>query len=77
MRFIACCFLFLTSTQTHCLSENRLRMPNHKNMVVCNNGIVNDIPGGAETVFLLGKQYLESMKNNTKIEKFESKNDYT
>jgi hypothetical protein len=40
-------------------------------MVVCNNSVVNDIPGGPKAILLLGEQYLLSMKNYTKIMKNE------
>jgi hypothetical protein len=75
MRSIACCFLSLTglSSLNQCSSDNNiLRLPNKKSMVVCNNSVVNDIPGGPKAILLLGEQYLLSMKNYTKVinEKF-------
>ena len=48
-------------------SRFTLRLPHGKGVVqVCDNAIVRDIPGGSAAVLQKGKEYLESMKNNTK-----------
>lgn len=44
-----------------------LRLPHGKGaMQVCDNAIVRDIPGGPMAVWQKGKEYIESMKNNTR-----------
>jgi hypothetical protein len=44
-----------------------LRLPHGKGTVqVCDNAIIRDIPGGPMAVLQKGKDYIESMKNNTR-----------
>lgn len=55
--------------------RSQLTLPNGKKLKVCNNYIVDNIPGRNETVLAYGKLYLEFMHNKTvkPLERFQDK----
>ena len=60
-------FLLLTrAAAAATTSSETLRLPNGRSMTVCDNIVVRDLPGGAQAVWMKGKEYLESMRNNTR-----------
>ena len=67
--------LFLLLLSTAAIASQTLRLPNGRSMTVCDNIVVRDIPGGAKAIWMKGKEYLESMRNNTRkpFDKFQQK----
>ena len=60
------------TTGTFSRTNSNVKPQNHydfdkilKQLRVCNNSVVSDIPGGAAAVMEAGKLYVETMRNNS------------
>ena len=69
------CSATAAKNPTTATTTSLLRLPNGRSMTVCDNIVVRDIPGGTQAVYQKGKEYLESMRNNTRkpFAKFQQK----
>ena len=69
------CSATAAKNPTTAATTSLLRLPNGRSMTVCDNIVVRDIPGGTQAVYQKGKEYLESMRNNTRkpFAKFQQK----